>query len=231
LDVGGKLAQRRLGHDEAMRTRRGLGRRIEPDGTRRAHVGEVGSLHVHVIVDAEAADVVLPQEIGLPAVDGIALDDRLIVAVVPVGDLVRDDHVEPGCRGTLDDIERHERGRRDAPHLGRGPAELEGVAIAGIAPGRAEILPDACDDVSCGHAGLQYGSPALMCRTATPSTSGASQSASARIPGSSETMRPTSTSPLPCPACTASRTYSVGSRSRTSPATITSACAMAATDA
>ena len=124
---------------------------VEADGARRADVGEVGPLRVHVVVDAEDHDVVLRQELELRLVDRVRGDDRLVVAIVPERVLVRDDHVQARRGRLADHVERHERGRRDAGDLGVRPAELEGVAIGGVAPRRAEILLDAIDDLAGLH--------------------------------------------------------------------------------
>ena len=153
---------------------------------------------MHMVVDAEDDDVVLPHEVDLRFVERVIPDDRHVVAIIPVGVFVRDDHVQPRGTGTLDDIERAEHGRRDAFDLDLRAAEFEGVAIGGIAPRHAEILLDAIDDVRRGHqAGLQYGSPAATCRIGTSGTNVFSQLAQTSIPGSSETTRPTRIKRLP----------------------------------
>src|SRR5690606_21366173 len=204
---------------------------VEADGARRSHVREIRPLRVHVIVDAENDDVVPAHQVDLRLVERIGVDDGHVVAIVPVGDLVRNDHVEAGSRRFLDDLHRHECRGRDAPHRRVGTTELERVAVRGIAPRHTEILLDAVDDLSRRHAGLQYGSPAGSCRTSTSGTSVLIHSAHAAIPGSSDTTRPRRMTPLRWPECTASRAYSTDSHSRTSPATIASMCGSIASEA
>ena len=139
-----------------MRAGRILVLRIEADRARRADVGEVRPLRVHVVVDAEDHDVVLREQLELRLVQRVVGDDGLIVAIVPERVLVRDDHVQPRRARLADHVERHEGGGRDAGDLGVRAARLERVAIGGVAPGHAQVRLDAVDDLAGLHrAGLQ----------------------------------------------------------------------------
>ena len=107
-----------------MRVRSSLIFALETQETCGAHIGEVGTLRMHVIVDAKNHDVVLPHEIDLRRVKRIAADEGDVVAIVPERVFVRNDHVEASGTGSLDDVERHEDGCRDAGDRGIGASNI-----------------------------------------------------------------------------------------------------------
>ena len=133
---------------------------------------------MHMVVDAEDDDVILPHEVDLRFVERDIADDRHVVAIVPVGVFVRDDRLAP----------RHcplERSNEQntvvaMPLTSTSGPPNEGVAIRGIAPRRADILLDAIDtSAAVIRLDFQYGSPAGTCRIGT---SGTNVSASSRRP-------------------------------------------------
>src|SRR3954463_595234 len=208
LDPRGELAKGRLRDDEPMRVRRSLHRWIEANFARRAGKREVRPLAVHMIVDPEHHDVVCGHEVDLRLVDeGVGFRNLRVIRIVPVGVLVRNDHVEAALAGPGDRLERTHERRRDAGDDGVRSAELESIAGGRVIPGNTlhgHHSFDAVDDLAGGerghYTGLQYGSPAEMNRTGTSGAIVLSHSAQTCIPGASLTTRPMEMKPFFTPA-------------------------------
>src|SRR4029453_7202241 len=140
--------------------------------------------------------------------------------------LVRDHEVPVRLRGSLQNVEgRHAGGGNTRDRRGGVPGleRVDGLRAPGDLLTR-KLLLDAGDDFLRGHdAALQNGSLTASASTRSPGAKVRIQAAQARMPGSSETMRPIEMSALAAPASRASSMYGTTSHSRGSPASTTSA--------
>ncbi len=77
----------------------------------------------------------------------IVVDDAHVVAIVPEGVLVRNDHVQAGFDRRAATTSKLQNTVVAMPvTCVSGPAELERVAVRGVAPRRAQVRLDATDD-------------------------------------------------------------------------------------
>src|SRR4029453_4215554 len=140
--------------------------------------------------------------------------------------LVRDHEVPVRLRGSLQNVEgRHAGGGNTRDRRGGVPGleRVDGLRAPGDLLTR-KLLLDAGDDFLRGHdAALQNGSLTASASTRSPGARVRIQAAQARMPGSSETMRPIEMSAFAAPASRASSTYGTTSHSRGSPARTRSA--------
>src|SRR5579883_2000239 len=128
----------------------GGGGLIPPERPRHAGSDAVRPVRVPVVVEAEDHHFVTVQEILLDAINGVVLERVGLVFVGIESGLVRNHHVAPGGRGSLDHIEGGHHGGGDAADRGRGAAGLDGVD-GRLAPGYAYVPLDALDDLARGE--------------------------------------------------------------------------------